>query len=133
MTLNRKIHIQLDPQFYITANTYNPAILVETTSPKDDVDPDDVDYDSLAKRKQWYLSSFESAIQLYARQSAVLHGDHGQQIKSFEQLAKVVDQALGLAKTQINDQKSNQPDVSDNSDDTVSDDGTVSNSDPESE
>lgn len=113
-----KIHIQLDKQFYITSNTYNRAILVQTALPASDIDPSNIDYRDLTRRKQWYFSNFELAIQTYARQKALLDGDNGQEITSLKQLARVIDENLGIADEQVKKQLPDQPAVSDDSDDT---------------
>ena len=114
-----KIHIQLDKQFYFTSNTYNRAILVQTTVPTSNTDDlSDVDYRDLTRRKQWYFGNFELAIQTYARQKALLDGDNGREITSLQQLARVIDENLGIANEQVKKQLPDQPAVSDDSDDT---------------
>lgn len=87
-----KLKIKLDDNFYLTSDTYNPVILVRAAWMNDK--NEDQDVFERDNRKRWYFSSFSQAIAEYVHQVYDKIGDDGQDITSFEQLAKVVDDRI---------------------------------------
>lgn len=99
----KNLWVQIDPYYYLTADSYNPVILVRFTKPNETRRADG----ELLNNKKWYFSNYHNAIREYAHQYVI---DHGHELKSHDlqalkQVAKLVDDAFakGLTAVQVFD------------------------------
>lgn len=88
----RKIWVQIDPYYYLTGDRYNPVILVRFTHPNETRKPDG----SLLNNQRWYFSRYSTAINTYAHQYLL---DHGEEVKkhdleALKDFTKLVDDAF---------------------------------------
>lgn len=88
----KKIWVQIDPYYYLTADRYNPVILVRFTHPNETRKPDG----SLLNNQRWYFSRYSTAINAYAHQYLL---DHGEEVKkhdleALKDFVKLVDDAF---------------------------------------
>lgn len=88
----KKIWVQIDPYYYLTADRYNPVILVRFTHPNETRKSDG----SLLNNQRWYFSRYSTAINAYAHQYLL---DHGEEVKkhdleALKDFVKLVDDAF---------------------------------------
>ena len=88
----RKIWVQIDPYYYLTGDRYNPVILVRFTHPNETRKPEG----SLLNNQRGYFSRYSTAINTYAHQYLL---DHGEEVKkhdleALKDFSKLVDDAF---------------------------------------